>query len=211
MTRIFKLLVILLIVFIVVYIAYGFMLNKMGGYLYSKDELKPADVIVILGGEENERVEYGTRLFKEGWARKDKIILSGGPLVWKHSWASLMKEYAIHLGIPKDAIMLEDRSRSIEENASFTKTIMKMHGYKSCIVITSPYQSKRAAKNFQEIMGSEIKIIIAPADNSWFKFDQWWKRKRDRFAVFNEYSQLIWLWGFYLEEETGAGARHNAE
>src|SRR3990170_1386279 len=96
-----------LLLTIPLYFGRGFILEKAGRFLYYKDELKPVDVIVILAGEETERVEHGVKLFKEGWSRKDRIILAGGPLVWKYTWASLMKEHAIYLGIPKGAILLE--------------------------------------------------------------------------------------------------------
>jgi len=199
MFKCLKILIAFAIILGLLYIGHGFILEKSGRYLYYKDELKPADVIVILAGEETERVEYGAKLFKEGWARKDRIISAGGPVVWKYTWASLMQEHAIHLGIPKNAILLEDRSRDTEEDARFTKAIMNKYGYKSCILVTSSYHSRRATRIFREIMGNEIKVISAPSD-SWFKFDEWWKRRRDRTQVFSEYSKFLWLWIFGLKD-----------
>ncbi|MBM4141200.1 MAG: YdcF family protein [Nitrospira sp.] len=194
MFKILKILIAFVLITVLLYLGHGFILEKAGRYLYYKDELKPADVIVILSGEKTERVEYGVKLFKEGWARKDRIIFSGGPVVWKYTWASLMKEQALHLGVPDKAILLEEKSSSTEENARYTKEILDKHGYKTCILVTSPYHSKRASKIFTKIMGDKIKIISAPVDNSWFSFEQWWERKRDRKAVLREYSKLLWFW-----------------
>jgi len=194
MLKLLKILIAFALIGALLYLGHGFILEKAGRYLYYKDELKPADVIVILAGEKTERVEYGAKLFKEGWARKDRIILSGGPVVWKYTWASLMKEQALHLGVPDKAILLEEKSSSTEENARYTKEILDKHGYKTCILVTSPYHSKRASKIFTKIMGDKIKIISAPVDNSWFRFEQWWERKRDRAAVLREYSKLLWFW-----------------
>ncbi len=202
MFRFLKILIAFALISALLYIGHGFILEKAGRYLYYKDELKPADVIVVLAGEETERVEHGAKLFKEGWARKDRIILAGGPLVWRYTWASLMKEHAMYLGVPKNAILLEDKSRTTEEDARFTKEIMNKHGYKSCILVTSPYHSRRATKIFRRIMGDGIKIISSPSDESWFKFDEWWKRKRDRAQVLNEYSKFMWLLIFNLKEES---------
>jgi uncharacterized SAM-binding protein YcdF (DUF218 family) len=183
------------------HVSRDFILDKAGKYLYYKSEMQPADVIVILAGEETERVEYGVKLFREGWARKDRIILAGGPLVWKYTWASLMKEHAISLGIPPNAILLEDQSRSTEEDAIFTKNILNKYKYNSCIIVTSPYHSRRAVAIFKKVMGGEIKVISAPCDTSWFSFDEWWKRRRDRAAVLNEYSKFIWLWIFGIKDD----------
>lgn len=201
MLRFLKIIIVFAVVFFILYISHGFILEKSGGYLYYKDEMKPADVIVILGGEETERVIYGVTLFKDGWARKDRIIMTGGLLVWKYTWASLMKEHAISLGIPQNAILLEDKSRTTEEDAIFTKEILDKSQYKSCIIVTSPYHSRRAIKIFKRVMGDEIKVISAPCDASWFSFDEWWNRRRDRATVLNEYSKFIWLWIFGIKDE----------
>jgi uncharacterized SAM-binding protein YcdF (DUF218 family) len=200
MFRFIKIIIALAIITVILYLGHGFILDKMGRFLYYKEELKPSDVIVILAGEETERVEYGVKLFKEGWARKDRIILAGGPLVWKYTWASLMGEQAKYLGVPKKDILLEDKSRTTEEDAIFTKEIMDKHGYKSCILVTSPYHSKRATEIFRKIMGNKITVISAPSLKSWFSFDEWWKRRRDRACVLNEWSKFVWLWIFGIKD-----------
>lgn len=200
MFKFLKVLIFLAIILALLYIGHGFILGKAGRYLYYADVMKPADVIVVLAGEETERVEYGVKLFKEGWARKDKIILAGGPVVWKYSSASLMQEHAISLGIPKDAIILEDQSKTTEEDAFFTKKILDKHKYRSCILVTSPYHSRRAYTIFKKIMGKEITIISAPCNKSWFRFDDWWKRRNDRATVLNEYSKFLWLWLFGIQK-----------
>jgi uncharacterized SAM-binding protein YcdF (DUF218 family) len=153
-----------------VYFGHPFLLDKAGKLIYEKDDLKPADVIVILAGEDEERVEYGVYLFREEWAKKDRIIMAGGPLVWKYTWASLMKEHAEYLGIPGKDILLEDKSRTTEEDAKYTKEILKKYGYTSLILVTSPYHSRRASTTFQKVMGKEIKVISAPVENSWLSF-----------------------------------------
>jgi len=191
-----KLLILLAILALPLYLFHGFILDKAAKYLYCKDELKPADVIVVLAGEETERVEYGVKLFKEGWARKDRMILSGGPVVWKYTFASLMEKHALYLGVPKKDILLEDRSTSTEEDARFTREILRQHGYTSLILVTSPYHSKRADKIFRKTMGNEIRVISAPAEKSWFRFEDWWERKRDRKVVFMEFSKFLWFWIF---------------
>lgn len=202
MFKCIKLLIGVLILTAVVFFGHGFILEKAGRYLYERDELKPADVIVVLGGDATERVEYGVKLYKEEWARKDRIIMAGGPVVWKYSWASLMKEHAEYLGIPGKSILLEDKSRSTEEDAIFTKEILVKRGYKSIILVTSPYHSKRASIIFRKVLGSGVKVISAPAEESWFKFDEWWKRRRDRDSALSEFSKFIrlWIFGVYKGE-----------
>ncbi len=199
MFKIMKSIIVLILLAVVIFVGHTVILNKAGTFIYHRDVLKPADVIVVLAGEETERVAYGVKLFEEGWARKDRIIMAGGPVVWKYSWASLMKKHAENLGVSGNAILLEEQSRSTEEDAYFTKDILTKHGYTSIILVTSPYHSKRAFNIFQDVMGDKIKIISAPVEDSWFQFDDWWKRRRDRAAVFSEYSKFLWLLMFGVQ------------
>lgn len=201
MFKCLKLLVAATLAFFVVFAAHTFLLDKAGKYLLKKDQLKPADVIVVLSGEEKERIKYGVRLFKEGWSRKDRIIMSGGPAVGDRSLAALMREYAVHLGIPAGDILTEDRSRSTEENALYTKKLLDRRGYKSLILVTSPYHSKRASIIFREILGGHWKIINAPCEPSWFSFDGWWRRPRDRDTVLSEFSKFLRIWLFGVRKE----------
>lgn len=185
----------------ILFLTHGPVLTKAAEMLIKKDDLKPADVIVVLAGEQEERVIYGAKLFRDDWARKDRIIMAGGPLVWKYTWASLMKEQAQSLGIPGKNILSEDKSRSTEEDALYTKEILQKNGFKSIILVTSPYHSRRAALIFTKVLGSEFKIINAPVDDSWFKANDWWKRSRDRSAVLNEFFKYLYLWIFGVQEK----------
>ncbi len=195
MFRCIKLLILFFVLAGAVYFGHGFLLEKAGRYLYAKDELKPADVIVVLGGEQTERVEYGVKLFKEGWARKDRIILTGGPVVGTHTLAGMMKEQAEALGVSGKDILLADRSMSTEEDARETGDIVKKRGYRSLILVTSPYHSKRALLYFRRLV-PDVRIVSAPADKSWFRFGGWWMRGRDRDTVLSEFGKLIRLWVF---------------
>lgn len=201
MIRILKFLLLIAFVGGILFLTHGFVLTRAAEMLIKKDEMKPADAIVVLAGEQEERVKYGVKLFKDDWARKDRIVMAGGPLVWKYTWASLMKEQAESLGIPGKKILLEDKSMSTEEDALYTKVILKKNGFKSIILVTSPYHSRRAALIFKDVLGNEFRIISAPADESWFNVNDWWKRRRDRAAVLNEFSKYIWLWIFGVQEK----------
>lgn len=186
---------------VTLFFTHGFILTKTAEMLVKKDEMKPADAIVVLAGEQEERVRYGIKLLKDDWSRKDRIIMAGGPLVWKYTWAAIMKEQAESLGISGTKILLEDKSRSTEEDALYTKELLKKNGFRSIILVTSPYHSRRAAIIFKSVLGGEFKIISAPVEESWFTVDDWWKRRRDRSVVLSEFSKYVWLWIFGVQEQ----------
>ncbi|MEJ2695192.1 MAG: YdcF family protein [Candidatus Sulfobium sp.] len=168
----------------------------MGKYIYEKDALKPADAIVVLAGKEKERVEYGVKLFREDWAKRDRIIMSGGPLVWKFTAAALMKLQAESLGIPGKDILLEEKSATTVQAAQYIRAILYRHGYRSIILVTSPYHSRRAAVIFRKVMGDGVRVICAPVEDSRFRFEGWWKRPGERDMVLREYAKFVRLWVF---------------
>jgi uncharacterized SAM-binding protein YcdF (DUF218 family) len=65
----------------------------------------------------------------------------------------------------------------------------------SIIVVTDPYYTRRAKWAYEKVLGSSIKVIMAPVP-----FDQtgytasWWKNAASREMVLKEYLK----YGFYL-------------
>lgn len=166
------------------------LLTGLGQFLIVREELKPTDVIIVLAGEREERVEYGVWLYQQGYA--PQIIMAGGPVVWRVTAAQIMKEQAVFLGVPAEDILLEERSTTTEENAEFTKDLMIANEFKSALLVTSPYHSRRASRIFHRVFGQEMEIISVPVPNSRFSVDEWWKRDRDTRQVVSEYLKLIW-------------------
>ena len=47
-------------------------------------------------------------------------------------------------GVPAEAILIEDRSRSTEENALYSDEIMRAHGWKTALLVSDGYHLLRA-------------------------------------------------------------------
>ena len=171
-------------------VSYRPFLIGVGQFLIVREELKPADVIIVLAGEREERVEYGVWLYQQAYA--PKIIMTGGPVVWRVTAAQIMKEQALFLGVPAEDILIEERSTTTKENAAFTKGLMVAEDFGSAILVTSPYHSRRASGIFHRVFGQEIEIISVPVPNSRFSVDEWWTRDMDTRQVVTEYLKLIW-------------------
>ncbi|MGB9858618.1 MAG: YdcF family protein, partial [Moorellaceae bacterium] len=103
--------------------------------------LQPADVIIVLSGEQGERVETAVKLYKQGFA--PRLLMTGGPVEWNVAAADIMAWQAESLGVPPQDIVLERRASSTYENAVYTLEILKQKGWRSAIVVTSPYHLRR--------------------------------------------------------------------
>lgn len=136
------------------------------------------DVIVVLGGgtesgdlprqfpEVNgagDRVLYAYRLFQQDQSRV--LFLSGGSINWMDEGASSpaedMAQILDSLGVPSEAMWLEDRSQNTEENAAFAWNILSEKGITRILLVTSAMHIPRSVQLF-ESQGFEV--IPAPVD-----------------------------------------------
>ena len=80
------------------------------------------------------------------------IIFSGGQ-VYKTTGveAEIAKSILLDVGIPKDQIIIENKSLNTTENAIYTKIILDRLKYHQPILVTSAFHMPRAVKQFQKV------------------------------------------------------------
>ena len=139
-------------------------------YAYGRiDRAEPADVIVVLGAGLNRRDQPGPALIRRSQAAADlyargladRIICTGGVgLRNQRSEADACAELLRSFGVPAADILLEDRSRSTEENAYYTRAIMRENGWYSAVVVSDGYHLLRAGWMFDQ---QQIISFTSPA------------------------------------------------
>jgi uncharacterized SAM-binding protein YcdF (DUF218 family) len=92
----------------------------------------------------SERVMETVRLSK--LYPKAKILYSGGG-----TEAQLGKEILVRLGVERERILLEDRSESTAENASFSKLVAAPNPSEKWLLVTSAFHMPRAIGAFRAI------------------------------------------------------------
>lgn len=170
----------LIVAAIIVFITIYLMPNSFIGCGSSPDEgdqCRKADaVVVVSGGDTTARTDAGIHLIKSGWA--DTLIFSGaaqdttGP-----SNAAAMKKHALEAGISETAIIVDENALNTQQNAENTDQIMKRHGFKNIILVTSGYHQRRASLEFKK-SAHDVTVrnypVINDKDWSWF----WWLTPR---------------------------------
>jgi uncharacterized SAM-binding protein YcdF (DUF218 family) len=132
------------------------------------DRAQAADVIIVLGAglrRDNtpgpaltRRTLHGANLWKQGLA--PVIICAGGkPGNRTRSEADACAELLRGQGIPDSAIILEERSRSTEENALYSRELMDARGWQTAILVSDPYHLFRANDIFS---GAGIPVYTSP-------------------------------------------------
>jgi uncharacterized SAM-binding protein YcdF (DUF218 family) len=128
----------------------------------------PADAVVLLTGvtrsskSPHDRVYLGhgaDRLTNTLWlyrsGRARRIIISGGSsavLPPTYTEASELTTLLRLAGVPKQDILIEERSRNTHENALFTRQLLTQHtNLKSLILVTSAFHQQRAIGCFAKV------------------------------------------------------------
>jgi len=116
-------------------------------------DLEKADIIIVLSGGADQgrkvlegvtlaREVYGITLWRRGYA--PRILFSGGRVADNYlNDALYMKETAISLGVPEEAILVEDQSRNTLENIRLSKQLMDARGFRDALLVTSPLHMRR--------------------------------------------------------------------
>lgn len=167
--------------------------------LLPPQDLTPADVIVVLGygppvDEEGRpadellrRVEKGVELYRQGLA--PAMIMTGGNTYLDYYESSVMKEAAVSMGVPADAVLEEREAMDTIGNARYSARIMEERGWSGCILVSSPYHLKRGKKLFEAAGVSVQTAGCSVPEGPWYG------------AKFTVYELLVRINYAFIDEE----------
>lgn len=130
----------------------GFLLGKP--LLFLESPGPKADVIVILGGEVDPRIQRAAELFRKGCA--PLVLLSESDNIPECHRALQTA------GVPRRALIWENQATSTKENADYTVRIMQARQMHSAILVTSWYHSRRAFSAFRHF-GPDLQFYSMPS------------------------------------------------
>lgn len=119
----------------------------------SIQDMPTADVGIVLGAAMwrdrpspglEERLRHSLEQYQAG---KFKLFLLTGGLDqegYKYTEAEGMANYLEEHGVPREAMLLENKATSTYENLKFSQEIMKEHGFDSALIMTHTYHGNRA-------------------------------------------------------------------
>lgn len=172
MSRWLRRIVTVLLVFAVVIIL---LVVGLGWFIAPRDELKQSDAIVVVsGGETVARADAGIKLWKDGWSQT--VVFAGAAADRGTSNAKVMQRRALSQGIPLTATIVEEQSRTTQENARFLKPVFKAQNTRSAILVTSPYHARRTKVTFEHEFGKGYAFRVYPAADSRWARSSWWQR-----------------------------------
>lgn len=136
-------------------------------YHHVNHKLKKVDCIFVLGSRDVRVAKYAAELFLQGYA--PFIIFSGGlgkitKDVFQKPEAEIFADIAIQLGVPRDKIIIENKSTNTGENVSFTKNILNERGldFNTFILVQKPYMERRTYATFKKLWPEKEFIVTSP-------------------------------------------------
>jgi len=161
---------------------------------------QPADAIVVFAGGVGEsgwpgqgyeeRVQHAVDLYQQGYA--PHIIFSSG-YTFALKEVDIMKALAVSMGVPEDAILLENQASTTFQNVVLTHAMLKAHGWRTILLVSSPYHMRRAALVWRK-QAPDVEVIDAPIPLSRFYGNasrvKWWHIQ----AILHEYVGLGYYW-----------------
>lgn len=116
--------------------------------------LSKADVILVLGNRDVRVAEHAARLYLEGFA--PILLCAGSGSIHNHeigrerfvgtTEAELFADIAVNAGVPRDAIIIENKSQNTGQNYEFSVAKLKERGIvpRKIILVQKPYMERRA-------------------------------------------------------------------
>ncbi len=141
--------------------------KQLWDYHHVNHNLEKADCILVLGSHDTRVANRGAELYLQGFA--PILIFSGGlgnftEGLWDESEADKFAKIAISLGVPEDAILIENRSTNTGENIMLTQALLKEKGLdpESFIVVQKPYMERRSLATFKKHWPEKTLFVTSP-------------------------------------------------
>jgi uncharacterized SAM-binding protein YcdF (DUF218 family) len=121
----------------------------------------------VLCSHDRKVAERGAQLFLDGWA--PLLVFSGGlgsitGNIWTEPEADQFATIAIEMGVPRDRVLIENRSTNTGENITFTKQFLAEQQIdpQRFILVQKPYMERRSFATFRKLWPEKQIQVTSP-------------------------------------------------
>jgi uncharacterized SAM-binding protein YcdF (DUF218 family) len=168
----------LALLFGVIYFARGPLLRFAGESWIVEDPLEHSDAILVLSDDNfyADRATRASQVFREGMA---PLVVASGRRLRPHAGiAELMEHDLIERGVPKDKILrIAHDADNTREEAEVLAQLAIQKKWKSVIVVTSNYHTRRARYIFEKVFPPGLAIRMTGARDGDFDPERWWEKR----------------------------------
>ena len=184
-----------IVIAVAVWIFHVQILTSMGMFLVDEDPVQPADMIIVLAGDSGERVEAAAMLYQQHIA--PRMIMAGGDKLYLKTIPEYMADYAVALGVPPTAILIEKKAKNTLENAIFLKKILEAAHVRRVVIVTSHFHTRRTKWIFDRAFeGTSIEFSVVGVQDD-IQYTEWWKHHEMAETILTEWTKTIIYWWQY--------------
>ncbi len=142
----------------------------------SRFEEGPADAAIVLGAAVfdevpspvfEERIRHGVSLYKAGKVRM--LVMTGGLGPGDRATeAEAARRWSLARGVPPEAVAVETRSRTTQENLAFAQPILARHGLRTVLLVSDPLHMRRSIA-----IARRLGIDAAPSPTPTSRYTGW--------------------------------------
>jgi uncharacterized SAM-binding protein YcdF (DUF218 family) len=139
-----------------------------------RDRSRPSDCAIVLGAAAYgnkpspvfaERINHAVGLHRSGVV--DYLIFTGGRVAASDkSESAVARTHAMAAGVPAEAILTEDVSRTTGQNLQEARRVMELHGLRTAVIVSDPLHLKRAASMAGDL---GIDAVTSPTPTSRYR------------------------------------------
>jgi len=166
-------------------------LTSVARSLVRTDSISKADLAIALGGDPRcLREREAATLYRRGLV--PRLVVSGIPYGGGVNSGDAAKRYVVSLGVPETDVLVLTEEWNTRIEARDLSALMHERGWKSAIVVTSPYHSRRALYTMQRA-APDLEFRSAPvvAPPPAWQPEMWWTRRGDTWLTIREL--LSWV------------------
>jgi uncharacterized SAM-binding protein YcdF (DUF218 family) len=157
-----------------------------------EDPIEHADALIVLSDDNfyADRATRAAELFREGKA--PVVVASGRRLRPVAGIAELMEHDLVERGVPKDKIirLAHDADNTREEAEALLK-LASGRNWKSVIVVTSNYHTRRARYIFRHVFPASIEVSVASARDGDFDPEKWYEKRKSIKELTREFAGMV--------------------
>jgi len=111
----------------------------------------------------------------------------------RDSWAGLVRREAIWQGTPEARIVdAPGIVTTTYAEALAVRRLALARGWRSLIVVTDPYHTRRARMIFRNVFrDAGVQFIVRPADGAAYRADAWWRTEDGLRETWTEYLKTL--------------------
>jgi len=187
--------------FVLPLLIFGFVVLQYGGWLLIGSDPLPnhAEVAVALDGTPEgvaARFDAAMSLLEDG--RVDHVMISVGKVnVWGKWFPDMVEDYVkgtFGEDIARRVALCQMNTDSTQKEADALRGCLQRQGWKSVVVVTSNYHSRRARHIWKRTFGESFTISVCGVQDGDFEPEGWWHSRRYAKTWLLETTKIFWTY-----------------